>query len=1631
MVVQTLRPEKLFSIQTCYTDPSHPSSVCFRSTSTPTELFLAIVEHPAVSTIQRFSTVQRSGARRTVISLINASGAEIQPSNASRTVHRFDMGRLVTFGFVVFFVVATTICHHALAQTSPVATTAATSLATQPSKSLRAGASAVDITPQHLPVETAGSMTPHSTSKVHDPLMARCLVLDNGESKVALVVCDSCMIPREVIDPAREQAAKATGIPATNIICSATHSHSAVCVARVFQSNVDVAYSQYLTKKIVQAITQAYQQLEVARIGWAVGSNPSQVFNRRWHLRPGTKIDDPFDLGTDKVRMNPAANQPNLLKPAGPVDPGVPVLAVQAKESGRPIAVWSNYSLHYVGGIPEGGLSGDYYGEFSRQLTKLIAAENNSPPTVVAMTNGTSGDINNINFYEGPPQGRKPFEQIQYVAADLAKTALNAYQRVQYLDWIPISAASQEIDLGVRKPTVDELSRAKDLIAAAGNPPWNDRRLIYANETVHMAEYADTVRANLVAMRIGDLGIVSTPCETFVETGLAIKQESPLPITFVIELANGYNGYLPTVQQHALGGYETWRAKSSYLAVDAEPKVRSALLKMLDQVASNPAAPAASGARLQPNAGDSPVQRVSKTASSGSTPEKKTTDLVAASDALRTIESTRGGRHWVDDPTDPPKSPEASLACFQIEPGLKIELVAAEPLVIDPVWIQFDEFGRMFVAEYSDYPIGPAGKNDGVADGQPKSDEKLAPLSKIVMLEDIDGDGKMDRRTVFADKLDFVHSFMPFRGGLLVGAKTEILFLRDTDGDNKADVRETLFTGFKPAHPQMQIGCPVWGIDNWIYWTYGAGEIQRLNSSMAKSSDQPLSLRRDFRLNPINLDFGASSGFGQFGHTIDSTGNRFFCTNRNPIIAAPLLPQELQRNAQIVLSQDQYDVAPSGGDSLVYPLIEMKSNYLSHAGTHTAACGTTAYVGDLLGPQFVDSVMVCEPIGHLITRTIIKPNGSILSGERARPKADFLASTDRWFRPASLATGPDGALYVADMYRLWVEHPKFLPPEIAAKLDWRAGDDRGRIWRIVPESHSKAKSDFKHPETTADLVKLLQHPNGWRRELGQRLLVERQAAQAEEQLRNLLKLDDRWASHRALWTLDGIGRLSTNDVRQAVQSKHANVRQAGVSLAAKFIKDRSLQATIADLASDSAASVRMQVALTLGAFQPELASSERTNTLSNEAEFHKKVAEKLALILSIDPNDSWTVAAILSATAHNGLATLNCMVDRIQRGDIRATAQVVRVVRELSMSIGASGEPESLGKLLDLVGGAASSESHWWRYAALNGLSAGLPKHKTKLIPNTLSNLLTDPPAELSRSAKSAQELLEAAANVALNREAGEADRLSAIEMLANLPKDRWDAGAEQLLSLDQPASVQLATLQQMRRLSNAKNARLVIDRWSELGPQVRQEAIGFLLQRKDSTILTLQAMQQGKVSPAVINIDQRAILLAHADAEIKQLAVDIFGSGISADRLSVAQQYQASLQLTGNGQSGKAVFEKVCAACHRFNGLGNEVGPDISDTRNRSREALLYDILDPNQKLEPKYTAYQVVTVDGAAYQGLLQSESAQSIVLQLAEGKQVSLARSQIELFRASGKSLMPEGVEKEVSVQQMADLLQFLKQ
>ena len=452
----------------------------------------------------------------------------------------------------------------------------------QASKVFRAGAFAMDITPTKFPVLVNGGMTEGTATGVTDPLHARCLVLDDGSTQLAIAVVDNCLIPRPLLDEAKALAHKATGIPTNRMLISATHCHSAPSVCGALGTDVDEDYARLLPGKIAEGIAAAHKRLAPARIGWAVGKDPKNVFCRNWRMKPGTAPTNPFG-GTkdDQAQMNPGYQNPNAIERVGPADTDVSVVSIQTPD-GRPIALLGNYSTHYAGAKP---ISADYFAIFCQRIGQLIGA---GEGFIGLMSNGTSGDANCCDFANPP----RKFDRFT-VAEDVAQAAFEAYKTIQYHDWVLLAMEERLLTLGVRMPSAEEAAKARDFLAKAGKPKPTSVPEVYARETILLSELPPTRELKLQAIRIGDpsagsgqgLGIAGIPCEVFGITGLTIKGGSPLKPTFTIELANGYFGYIPPPEAHKLGGYTSWRARSSCLEIEAEPKILAAILDLLASVA--------------------------------------------------------------------------------------------------------------------------------------------------------------------------------------------------------------------------------------------------------------------------------------------------------------------------------------------------------------------------------------------------------------------------------------------------------------------------------------------------------------------------------------------------------------------------------------------------------------------------------------------------------------------------------------------------------------------------------------------------------------------------------------------------------------------------------------------------------------------------------------------------------------------------------------------------------------------------------------------------------------------------------------------------------------------------------------
>ncbi|MBS0202420.1 MAG: neutral/alkaline non-lysosomal ceramidase N-terminal domain-containing protein [Planctomycetes bacterium] len=445
----------------------------------------------------------------------------------------------------------------------------------------QAGAATSNITPP-IGLEIIGGFVPFPSRQIHDELHARCLVLDDGTTRLALVVCDLLGIHRAVSDEARRRITEKTGIPRENVMISATHTHSAASALGQDRLQPDQGldeYQNFVASRIADGVTRALNNRRPAQVAIGTVDIPEHVFNRRWHMRPGTVPPNPFGTA-DLVKMNPPAGSPNLVEPAGPIDPAVSLISVRTVQ-GRPIAVLSTYSLHYVGGVGSAEISADYYGVYCARLQQLVTAEikpdGDQPPFVALMANGTSGDINNINF-QNPRPGKKPYEQIQFVAEDLAEKVKAALTSLKYQDHAILKACYREPEIAWRHPTAEQRKWAEETIAAGAKSP-SDLSYIYAQRAMKLAGYPESTTIPLQTLRIGDLCIGTMPCEVFCEIGLEFKSQCPIQPAFMIELAHGYFGYLPTPRQLKLGGYETWIG-TNRLEPDASEKLLKTLLEM-------------------------------------------------------------------------------------------------------------------------------------------------------------------------------------------------------------------------------------------------------------------------------------------------------------------------------------------------------------------------------------------------------------------------------------------------------------------------------------------------------------------------------------------------------------------------------------------------------------------------------------------------------------------------------------------------------------------------------------------------------------------------------------------------------------------------------------------------------------------------------------------------------------------------------------------------------------------------------------------------------------------------------------------------------------------------------------------
>jgi putative membrane-bound dehydrogenase-like protein len=947
-----------------------------------------------------------------------------------------------------------------------------------------------------------------------------------------------------------------------------------------------------------------------------------------------------------------------------------------------------------------------------------------------------------------------------------------------------------------------------------------------------------------------------------------------------------------------------------------------------------------------------------------------------------------------------PLAPAEALASFRLRPSFELAQVAAEPIVTDPVSACFDADGRLYVVEMRGYPY-----------------PENTPNGNVRLLVDADGDGNFERSTIFVDGLSWPTSVLPYDGGVFIAVAPRILYAKDTNGDGVADVNTTIFQGFGVQNVQALVNGLSWGPDGWIYGVSGGngGAIE----SVAKPGAAVVDLHgRDFRFRPDGSGFQAVSGGGQFGHSFDDWGHRFTCNNSNHIRQIVLPSNYLERNPSLVVSGVIADIAVEGPASPVYRvsrpepwrvvrtrqrvadpemLKRLAPTERFAAGFFTSATGITIYRGSAYGESYRGDAFIGDVGGNLVHRKVLAPQGSIYQATRAEPdrKDEFLASTDTWFRPVNFANTPGGTLLMLDMYRETIEHPYSIPDPIKRHLDLTSGKDKGRLYEIRPVGFSPRKPPRLGQATTADLVTHLGDTDAWWRETSQRLLIERRDPNAPPLLKALAqRRPNAYGRTHALWTLNILRALEPATLIPAFTDADARVREQAAKLGEEFADDPRITELMLALADDPDAMVRFQAAFSLGDVKDS------------------RAAKALAAIASKDRADPWTRLAVLSALT----GRLGAFVDALRDDPTFIASEEGRSwLAEVAEMAGHGGKSAEIAEIVAITGDDTTPLS--CRFATAIGLDRGM-RRRGKSLRTELDG--QDSFATLLKAARASalSESLDPPLRVVAVRVVGLGDEENAVEILADL------------LDARQPIELQRAALQTLSGLADSRVAESVLSHWKSFGPSVRPEAIEVLFAKPERLRELLGAIEAHEFAPGDLDSVRREQLRKHADPKIQERAAALLGSATNVSRRAALAEARPSLELSGDAAKGRAVFDRVCATCHKAEGRGEAVGPELATVAGRTPEELLTHVLDPNREVLPQYVNYILATTDGQVLSGRIVSETAGAVTLGRAGGVIEVVPRGRIEALSSTGLSLMPDGLESGLTHQEMADLFAFVR-
>ena len=955
-------------------------------------------------------------------------------------------------------------------------------------------------------------------------------------------------------------------------------------------------------------------------------------------------------------------------------------------------------------------------------------------------------------------------------------------------------------------------------------------------------------------------------------------------------------------------------------------------------------------------------------------------------------------------PRIPATEAKDAMKTFTVAKGFKMELVAAEPLVTDPIALAIDENLRMYVVEMNGY-----------------SENRDDKLSRIRLLDDKDGDGKYETSKIFTDKLNWPTAIACWDGGILVADAPDILWFKDTNGDDVPDEQKVLFTGFGLTNVQGLINSFNWGLDNRFYCSTSSTGAEVLKPSDPKF--KPLPLRgRDFALDCRSMTMEPTTGGAQHGLSFDDWGNRFVCHNSDHIIQVMIEDRYLARNPYLAAATPKKSIAVDGPQADVFRTSRVEPWRIVRtrlrkkgivpgivegggrdSGYFTSATGVTIYRGSAWPKEFHGLAIVGDVGSNIIHRKRLEENGLEFKAVRIDEKSEFVASTDNWFRPVQYANAPDGSLFVCDMYRETIEHPASLPPAVKKHVDLTSGRDRGRIWRIIPENFTQPKLEKLGSKTTEQLVAYLEDPNGWHRDIAARLLYQRQDQKA---VLPLVKMATKSASPlgriHAMYALAGLNELEAEMVLANLENENAHVRQHAVRLAEKFIVDApELRKLLTEkLPKDDSLQVRYQLALSLGEFPAAIST--------------RNVA--LAELAVRDGADPYMRTAILSS-AQEGAGDL--LLKLRNKPDFRLTAPGREMIKLLATQIGKQQDAGDVIAVMQAITKLDQEDPATFQ-AIIQALAA-----------KPGSNLAKD--LEQITGGKAA-EVMKAVFTSALKTAADDKQpvpkRAAAVKQLATGPLADSSELLTSFLEPTQPAELQAASLGALGSFDAPEVAGLLIDRYAAMSPRLKSQAADVLFSRTSWIVAFLDALEKESIPLGDVDPSRLKLLTDHGDASVRERAKKIVAKLQVTKRGDVLAAYKPVLEMKGDAVRGKEAFKKTCAACHKLEGVGFELAPNLAAMKNRGPEAILLNVLDPNREVNPQYLNYIVQLEDGRTLNGIISAETATSLTLKRADNATDTVLRIDISRLKSTGQSLMPEGLEKQIDKQAMADLLEYFK-